>query len=183
MQLFSKIKKIPNAKLIANCCGEKVEMLQNRLAHNKRLLMKENSKLENLQVEIANVLSGESHFTASDLNVAITGAKNRIRELQAAIIEDDRIVQNEEEISKAILPDYKRFKGWAREFQKMSFERKKVVVSQLVDKVTVKANYEIEIQFNMTYEQFCHDWAENIFNESLEQKVFECGPLGRAFGC
>lgn len=60
---------------------------------------------------------------------------------------------------------YERFKGWAEEFSLATVERKKMIISQLVSRIEIGKGYDIHIELNMDYEQFCEWWGV------LEDKV------------
>ena len=58
-----------------------------------------------------------------------------------------------------VKPMYDTFKGWAEEFNdNISMERKKMIVSQLLSRIEVFKGYEIKIELNMDFKQFCDDW-------------------------
>ena len=61
-------------------------------------------------------------------------------------------------ISESIIPAYKQFRSWSIEFFESSLEVKKMIASQLFSRVEVNRNYEITIELNFTYRQFCEDW-------------------------
>ena len=44
--------------------------------------------------------------------------------------------------------------SWAGRFDEASYEAKHLVISQLVDRIEVKSNYEVSIHFRITAEQF-----------------------------
>ena len=43
---------------------------------------------------------------------------------------------------------------WAERFDEASYEAKHLVISQLVDRIEVRPNYEVDIHFRITAEQF-----------------------------
>ncbi len=50
---------------------------------------------------------------------------------------------------------YEDLLSWAGLYKKASMETKKMIISQLIKAVRVRRDYELEIDFNFAYEQFC----------------------------
>ena len=67
----------------------------------------------------------------------------------------------------AVIPAYKQFRSWSVEFYESSLEVKKMIASQLFSRITVNRNYELNIELNFTYRQFCEEWL------SQEQSIKE----------
>ena len=49
---------------------------------------------------------------------------------------------------------YSQFRTWADEFDNSTMEQKKMIVCQLIKEVRVARGYELEIVFDLNYEQF-----------------------------
>lgn len=49
---------------------------------------------------------------------------------------------------------YSQFRTWADEFDNSTMEQKKMIACQLIREVKVSRDYEIEIVFDLNYEQF-----------------------------
>ena len=61
---------------------------------------------------------------------------------------------------------YDRFKGWAEEFnENIPMECRKMIVSQVLSRIEVFKGYDVKIELNMEYKQFCEDF-ENAFTTS-----------------
>ena len=52
---------------------------------------------------------------------------------------------------------YSQFRTWADEFDNSTMEQKKMIVCQLVKEIRISRGYEIEIVFDINYEQFIAD--------------------------
>lgn len=71
-------------------------------------------------------------------------------ELQAAKDELD----NQQKTREGISGVYDRFVSWAHEFEEASLTRKKVIVNELFERVTVGKGYVIDVKLNPDYAQF-----------------------------
>lgn len=54
---------------------------------------------------------------------------------------------------------YEQFQSWANEFQSASMEQQKMIICQLISRIEFKRGYELNIRFNMNYEQFFMVWV------------------------
>ena len=74
----------------------------------------------------------------------------------------------EEEIQKKkgidlITPAYNQFKSWAEEFDSATLEQKKMIACHLFKRIEVGRDYQITVELNMTYQQFCTEWSNGEF--------------------
>ena len=49
---------------------------------------------------------------------------------------------------------YDKFKSWADEFDNATKEQQKMIICQLINSIKVKRGYKLELEFNVSYEQF-----------------------------
>ena len=84
--------------------------------------------------------------------------KARIADNEERLEKLDSDMNQKKEIVEAILPAYRRFKGWAEEFDTASLEQKKMIACQLFDRIELGKDYNITIHMNVTYQQFCSEW-------------------------
>ncbi len=50
---------------------------------------------------------------------------------------------------------YNQFLSWADEFQNSTLEQRKMIACQLIRCVKVSRGYNVNIEFDMNYQQFC----------------------------
>ncbi len=129
---------------------------------------KDTKKLEVLRDEIAKVLLGESVYTKDDLTTAMQSLKDKIASAKSELKILECEAHEKSSIVDSIIPAYKRFRSWAIIFDEAPMETKKMIASQIFNKVTVNRKYEIIYELNFTYRQFCEDWIAQkpIFSES-----------------
>ena len=53
-----------------------------------------------------------------------------------------------------MLQEYDQLVGWAEMYDNCTFEAKKMIVAQFVKAVRVRRDYEIDIEFNVSFEEF-----------------------------
>lgn len=110
--------------------------------------------LERYENEVLKCLEGRSSFSEEMLARLIAKAENELKiarqEYAAAVL----AVDNEKEIARKIKECYNHFCGWAEEFEMASLARKRVILSQLFERVEVGRGYEVTVHVNMSYQQF-----------------------------
>ena len=52
---------------------------------------------------------------------------------------------------------YTQFTSWVDEFETATMEQKKMIICQLIKEIRVFKDYNIEIEFNISYRQFLMD--------------------------
>ncbi len=126
-------------------------------AHHKlacHQLAEKQRELSDLEEETIKVIRGQSRLNADLLNTLV----DRTR---AALEEMEQLVEKaKEELDQAIASageeekEYQRLESWADLYDSCSFEARKMIVSQFVKSVYVYQDYSMEIEFNVSYEEF-----------------------------
>lgn len=120
----------------------------------KRKVASLSKDLEAYRSETIKVIRGESKLTAELLNSLIeeTGRKLALAEsdLQAANAQYQSVTSTSKQTEK----EYARLLTWADIYERCTFAEKKMIVANLIKKVTVGRDYKIEIEFNFTYDEF-----------------------------
>jgi len=122
-------------------------------------LQKSRKQLEVLRTEIGKVLAGESIFTQEDLTISLQKLKTDIADYEERLkqLKDEDL--QKKEVANSVIPAYQQFKTWANEFDDASFETKKMIASQLIKRVEVSKGYRLNIELNITYQQFLEGWT------------------------
>lgn len=71
------------------------------------------------------------------------------------------------ETSEGLKLEYDRLLSWADLYDKSSFEAKKIIVSQFIQAVRIGRDYNIEIDFNVSFEEFQSFRNEESAGENL----------------
>ena len=157
--IFANINGCPQEEKIQSAYKKMMvenEQMQKKLTYQ---LQKDQSLLTTLQSEIAKALTGESVYQPDDLSIAIKNLRAKIDDTEKKLI----VLKNEEfekkAISNNIIPSYQKFRTWAEEFESASLEVKKMIASQLFSRVEIGKGYQIRLELNITFQQFCEEWA------------------------
>ena len=113
-----------------------------------------NRSLAELSVEIGKSLTGQSDYAPDVLKMSIKMTTDQINELNKKIAECDKELNEKNTMLSKIDFYYDKFKSWADEFDNATKEQQKMIICQLINSIKVKRGYELELEFNVSYEQF-----------------------------
>ena len=100
------------------------------------------------------MIQGNSRFSADLLNSLMDETAAQLKDLesqiQAAELEVREIMSGTEQVQK----EYTQLMNWAELYDNCTFEAKKMIAAQFVKAVHVKRGYELDIEFNVFFEEF-----------------------------
>jgi len=153
-QLFDRLKSIPENEIVGQKYQETVKAVQVKLNKAKTDFAKVTKEISDYKAEVVKVIRGESNFSADLLNSLIADAQGKSNETERII----ETLQNELEDGRRMLAEiktqYNKALSWSEIFDEADIETKKMIVSYLIKKVWVRRGYNVEIEFNIDYEQF-----------------------------
>lgn len=158
-EYLARITVTPKDKALERQYKRDIASDKERLKKTTGALEKKKRRLVELSAEIAKALMGESVFTPEVLSQAIQLAKEEIRQDEQKLQEIENALQNKESAMKNLDIYYSQFCSWAEEFDNATAEQKKMIACQLMREVRVSRGYELDIVFNINYQQFIDEAA------------------------
>ena len=157
--IFSRISGCPEEEKIKSAYDKMMAANHSMQRTLEQELQKSRKQLEVLRTEIGKVLAGESIFTQEDLTISLQKLKTDIADYEERLkqLKDEDL--QKKEVANSVIPAYQQFKTWASEFDDSSFETKKMIASQLIKRVEVSKGYRLNIELNITYQQFLEGWT------------------------
>ena len=110
--------------------------------------------LNRYEAEVLRCLDGTSGFSQEMLSRLIAKAEADLREARQEYAEVLQETADGRELAQKIKECYKQFCGWAGEFELAPLARKRVILSELLDKVEVGKGYQVTVHVKLTYKQF-----------------------------
>ena len=111
-------------------------------------------RLQELSVEISKSLTGESIFTVDVLSMSVNNVKEELENVEKRLTDSKEELNEKNEIFNKLDYFYEQFVDWADEFDHVSLEKKKMIICQLIKSIKIRKGYEIDIEFNISYQQF-----------------------------
>lgn len=151
---FEHIKNAPAQAIVREQQARDVELAAAKLKlaqDNHRNKMRE---YETLKAEGIKVAQGISKFNVDFLNSLVTETQAALKAAETAVEEAQQSLEHCIASTQSIQAEYSQIVSWAEMYDNCSFEAKKMIVAQFVKGVYVHKDYEIEIEFNVSFEDF-----------------------------
>lgn len=151
---LGRIRSAPSQELIARQQTKGVDLAKSKLNLLNEQYRQKQQEYQDLRAETIKVIQGTSRLNVDLLNSLVAEASEQIKQLswqiQTATAELEETVQS----ASQVLREYDQLMGWAEMYDNCTFEAKKMIVAQSVKEVHVRRDYEIDIEFNVSFEEF-----------------------------
>lgn len=153
-ELFSSICCAPRDKLLEQKIRQEYQDKRKQKAKLEKRLRDCEHALNRYEAEVLRCLDGTSGFSQEMLSRLIAKAEADLREARQEYAEVLQETADGRELAQKIKECYKQFCGWAGEFELAPLARKRVILSELLDKVEVGKGYQVTVHVKLTYKQF-----------------------------
>ena len=134
--------------------NKEVDLAKSKLNLLNEQYRQKQREYQDLRAETIKVIQGTSRLNVDLLNSLVAETSEQIKQLswqiQTATAELEETVQS----ASQVLREYDQLIGWAEMYDNCTFEAKKMIVAQFVKEVHVRRDYEIDIEFNVSFEEF-----------------------------
>ncbi len=117
-------------------------------------LMKLQAHQGALKAEIMKAITGETTFDTELLKEMMEENKQAQAATEQEILDCQSEVEDEEIRIAASANSYKNIQNWAVQFEGAPLDIKKMILARMIEKITVDRDYNIEIYFYVTVEDF-----------------------------
>lgn len=137
-------------------------------------LSEKRRELEDYQKEIIKVIRGESRLNVDLLNELIDKAQTDVEALSQTAEAARQELESRTADMETEQQEYDKLKTWADLYDNCNFAAKKMIVSQFIKSVRVYRDYTLEVEFNVSFEQFqqlqaaCNGGANERTNVCIE---------------
>lgn len=169
-ELFEMIRREPRDKAME----QKVRQEGSEQRKKKRALEKKLQDCEHAvdryQSEVLKCLDGQSKFSEEMLSRLIAKADAELKAARKEYAAAVKQAEDEKEVARKVRECYNQFCGWADEFEMASTARKRVILSQLYDKVEVGRGYQVTVHLGMSYRQFIELGQPSVLLQGKEDR-------------
>lgn len=151
---FERIKSEPPQDLIQRQSAKEIELARAKLKLVQEQLHQKQEEYETLRAETVKVLRGKSRLNVDLLNSLVDETKEAIKTLEVQIQAAQEELENRIASTEIVRQEYAQLVSWADMYDKCSFEAKKMILAQFIKAVYVRRDYEIEVEFNVSFEEF-----------------------------
>lgn len=168
---FERIRQAPPQALIQRETQKEIEATKAHL----NLLMGQHKQKEqeyqDLRAETIKVVQGTSRLNADLLNSLVEETKTQIADLEQQIEKGKAELKTLSSNSEKVRQEYAQLVSLANMYDNCTFEAKKMIVAQFVKSVSVKRDYEIDITFNVSFDEFQAIYLESETEEEKQIKT------------
>jgi len=151
---FGRIQNAPSQTLIEKQQTREAELSRAKLRLLNDQFKQKQKECQDLRAETIKVIQGKSRLNADLLNSLMEETVGEIKKLegqiQAATAELEETLRNAEQVRQ----EYAQLINWAKLYDNCTLEAKKMIVAQFVKAIHVKRGYELDIEFNVSFEEF-----------------------------
>lgn len=161
-QIFARMKGIPRQTVIDLRCSRQIAEQKTLLQAAQSALQKAEADLATLQGEIAKSIRGESAFAPDTLSRLVEQQEQecvlRRNHYKALEAENAQTQENRRRIER----QYDAVISMAELYDAATMAAKKMVVSQMIERVEVARGYDIHIVFRQEFREFLEDTPEKV---------------------
>lgn len=154
MSIFKRIKAANESDLVEQSYKEQIKTYSSDLKKAKAEYIKRTKELNKLDGMMVEAIDGNAFFTPEQLKrrmdtveIDLNTLKDEINNIQDKISESALLVGK-------IQKEYNQLISWADVFSNANLETQKMIASYMIKRVTLKKNYELEVEYNFDENQF-----------------------------
>jgi len=151
-RLFNQFKDIPKESILKQRFAEQVSKYKTELKDAKAIHKANLLEMKEYETEVLKIIRGESNFNSELLNKLYEEAQEKVAQSEHAVslIEDQ--IDDNEKTKSTISKHLDNIQSWADIFDDCDMETKKMILSNIMKRIKVSRDYEIEIDLTITCE-------------------------------
>jgi len=153
--LFARAKESPQNSLLDVQYNDRIAALKANLQRAKANLSKQQNAYNAYKSEMLKVIQGESALDRETLNELLTESKEAAEMAMTAVERCRNDLENSQAIYSELKEKHESLLSWAEIYDQSSLEARKMIVSQIIQSIRLERNYEMKIDFNISYEEYC----------------------------
>ena len=165
-EAFGQLQRISNDEVIEKQFASQMKEHEAKVKRTKKQLAIRTSELADLKGEVVKVIRGTSKWNMGLLNELIENTESEIKTMQANVDAFSKEHEHSATLYQKIKSQYSSYLDWADVFADSDMATKKMIASHMLDRVVISVGNKIEIDFDVSLEQF--------LNEAQEENTFDC---------
>ncbi len=154
IQLFERMKTAPRSQLIQKQREKELQLANSSVANLEKLYAAAERELESYKKEIIKTINGTGSFGADILGEMIEDTRSKLAALAQELEQAKEKAADLKSSAVAVQKEYDKIMSWADLYAGSSIEGKKMILRQLIERVNIGKNFEIEVEFKISVTQF-----------------------------
>lgn len=151
---FERVKQAPPQSLIEQQQTRVVDLARARLKLLNEQYQHKQRDYQALREETLKVVQGSCRLNVDMLNSLIDETNAQLKDLERQLGKAGKELQEMEASAEQVQNEYTQLMNWAELYDNCSFDAKKMIVAQFVKAVYVKRGFELDIEFNVSFDEF-----------------------------
>ncbi|MEA5059524.1 MAG: recombinase family protein [Candidatus Pelethousia sp.] len=164
-QLIRKVlyrcKDMPAEPLVKMRCAAKITESEALQKKAKADMEAATSEMKELQEEVFRVIRGESTLPQSVLAEMLKVSEKKVTEASKQYMDACESVRDVDRLCNDMSKQIGQLQSWSTLYNNAEKPIKKMIASSLISRVTVSRDYSLNVQFNISYEQFLGEPEKN----------------------
>ncbi len=152
-RLFAKINDFPKEEMIDARLKGQMEECKSKLVKARIVVKEHEAEMKEYEAETLKVIRGNSNLNADLLNKLYSEAKGKVERDRQHIVELEEELDSSKQKIEELTRQYETLTSWADMYDGCDLEARKMIVNQIMKKVKVYRDYELEIDFSLSCEQ------------------------------
>ena len=165
-QLIRKVlctcKDMPAEPLVKMRCAAKIAESEALQKKAKADIEAATAEMNELQAEVFRVIRGESVLPQSVLAEMLKISEQKVAEASKRYINACESVRDVDRLCSGMSKQISQLQSWSTLYNDAEPAVKKMIATSLISRVTVSKDYSLDIQFNISYEQYLGEPETNL---------------------
>ncbi len=170
-QVFRKMQAVSDELIVGTAFEKQMMLLQADLQRAKAENASVNREYESLKAEIMKAVQGKSLLPAEVLNEMAEEIREKLMATSRCITELNEELADSNARMEDLRAEYQHIVSWSEMFDNSDRATQKMICAYIIKRVTVRRDYQLDIEFNINVQQFLHGI------DSLEQQCKKRKPL------
>lgn len=168
-QVFDKMKDASNEILINSAFQRQISCLRADLQRAKSDNTKANSEYESLKSEVLKAVQGKSALPMEVLSEVLEETRQKVISTSKRITELTLELENGNARAAEMQAEFNRIVSWSEIFDESNMEVKKMICGYIIQKISVRRDYNLEVEFNINVEQFLNG-IDSVAQEDMQEQ-------------
>lgn len=153
-QVFDKMRGASKEAMLGSAVQKQIDMLKADLQRTRSENTKANREYESLKGELLKSIQGKSELPKDILSEMLEETRQRVIDTSERVSALSTEVESGNSKVAEMQAEFNRIMSWSQIFDKSDIATKKMVCGYIIKRVTVHRDYQIDVEFNITIEQF-----------------------------
>ena len=170
-QVFRKMQAVSDELIVGTAFEKQMTLLKADLQRAKAENANANREYESLKAEVMKSVQGKSLLPADVLSEMLEEARDKLMVTSRRVTELNEELADGNARMEDLRAEYQHIVSWSEIFDKSDRATQKMICAYIIKRVTVRRDYQLDIEFNINVQQFLHGI------DSLEQQCKKRKPL------